>query len=383
MSEEIAIRQLDLEQVELIKNTVCKGATNDELSLFIQQVNRTGLDPFNRQIYAIKRWDGKLGREVMQTQLSIDGFRLVAQRSGEYAGQTPVYWCGKDREWTDLWFEDDGLPKAAKVGVYRRGFAEPIWAVATWDQYAVYINKKGGGSYVSPMWAKMPALMLGKCAESLALRKAFPMELSGLYTSDEMGQADNPVPGAAEKPRSSRRTARQTTMADDSTTVEAPTALAPATDAQIEELRALITGMSEFHAEFFKEKWKARGFPPLASLTEAIAAEVIVLANQVINGDAEVIDGPVTGPPDVPLVNPENIGPPLATEPQIRKIRAILKNLGFDQQTGKERVEAIVGHHVEHFKDITKPEAHKVIDQLTSDEEAAKEADAQGSEEPF
>lgn len=180
------------DEIKILKDVIMPGATDSELSLFSKVCAQTGLSPFARQIFPVSRMVWNAERQENEKrwtfQTSVDGFRLVAQRSKEYEGQTVVQWCGEDGAWKDHWLVND-FPKAARVGVYRKNFREPLYAIAVWESYVQkYVDKKTKQEVVGNMWRKMPELMLAKCAECLALRKAFPQELSGVYSQEEMDQ---------------------------------------------------------------------------------------------------------------------------------------------------------------------------------------------------
>lgn len=187
-----AIQQYRLsdETMQILRDSMMKGASAAEVMGFKLVAEKMQLDPIAKQIHAVKRWDSKEGRHVWTFQTSIDGYRLIAQRTSEYEGQTPPQWCDEDGVWKDVWLSKKP-PAAAKVGVHRKGFREPLVAIATFDQYVqTYYDEKKKEHVVNNMWTKMPANQLAKCAEALALRKAFPQELSGAYVDEEMGQAD-------------------------------------------------------------------------------------------------------------------------------------------------------------------------------------------------
>jgi len=176
------------EQMDLIKNTVAKGSTDMELKMFLHQCKKTGLDPLAHQIYCVKRWNAKTQQNDTTIQTGIDGYRVVADRTGKYAGSDDYRFDNGLTEYEMLQAEKI-QPTTATVTVYKmiNNVRCPFTATARWDEY--YPGDKQGF-----MWKKMPFLMLGKCAEALALRKAFPQELSGVYVKEEMEQAETGEP---------------------------------------------------------------------------------------------------------------------------------------------------------------------------------------------
>ena len=179
--------QVTKAQLDLLKQTIAKGCTDIEFALLMELCRAKRLDPFAKHIQPVKRWDPDSQTMGVTFQTGIDGFRLLAERSGLYRGQDGPYWCGEDGVWVDVWTRPVA-PTAAKVGVFRKDFERPIYAVA---HYAEYVQTRKGGE-PNVMWAKMACNQLAKCAEALAIRKCFPEDLAGLYTPDEMRQADLP-----------------------------------------------------------------------------------------------------------------------------------------------------------------------------------------------
>lgn len=168
MNELTVNQAFDKEKIALIKNTVASGATDLELQMFLEFAKKTGLDPITKQIYFIKS-SGKVN-----IMTSIDGLRVVAERSGDYEGQTKPEWCGQDGVWKDVWLAKEP-PAAARVGVWKRGFREALYGVAIFSEYDAK----------NFIWKSKPIVMISKVAEAVALRKAFPNDLGGVYAEDE------------------------------------------------------------------------------------------------------------------------------------------------------------------------------------------------------
>lgn len=173
------------EQLELIKSQIAPEATNEELQLFLYTAKRSGLDPLARQIYCIHRSvklpNGQYGKK-MTVQTSIDGFRVIAERSGLYGGQgEPIFE-----------YSPEGEVVSCKVSVYKfKGDVryEAAVGVAFFSEYA-QTDRSGN---LTGLWATKKRIMLQKVAECLALRKAFAQDLSGLYTSEEMPPVEDSI----------------------------------------------------------------------------------------------------------------------------------------------------------------------------------------------
>lgn len=157
--------QFTPDQMNLITDVVAKGATKDELALFLYRCKEMDLDPLKPgQIYFIKYGSGP-GTIVV----GIEGFRAKANKTGKLAGIKRGALRNAKGELIGAWAE-----------VYRSDWKEPAREEVPLSEYNTGRNQ----------WLKMPETMIKKVAEAAALRMAFPDDLGGIYTKDEMEQAE-------------------------------------------------------------------------------------------------------------------------------------------------------------------------------------------------
>jgi phage recombination protein Bet len=178
----------DQQRAGLAQINIEEAPRGDQL-VFLHVAQRMGLDPFNKEIYMIGRWDSSLQRKKWTIQVGIDGFRSKSEEHPEFGGIEGPEWCGPDGQWRDVWTADEP-PVAARFIVYRKDWERPAVGVA---HYREYVQKKSNGEPTG-MWVNMPANQLGKCAEALARRKAFPRRLGGVYIDEELQHLNNPEP---------------------------------------------------------------------------------------------------------------------------------------------------------------------------------------------
>lgn len=185
-SMEDSINSIEFKK-ELLKNTIARNLSDDEFELFCLVCKRTGLDPFMKQVYPVKRRDYKNNVDVMTIQTSIDGFRSIAERTASYAP-------GKESSYN---YDSNGRLLSA-TSYIKKMTSDGEWhEVAATAFYEEYCQRAKSGE-PSQFWNKMPHLMLAKCAEALALRKAFPSVFSKIYTEEEMQQASAGDPSSTQ-----------------------------------------------------------------------------------------------------------------------------------------------------------------------------------------
>ena len=178
---QVAINWEDSKVVDVIKSTVAAGTTNEEFSMFAEFCKGTGLNPFKKEIWCIVTGKGQYRKVQMMT--GINGFYAIANSHPQFDGVENDYGPMKEIELRTPEKKKIKVPEWIECKVYRKDRSRPQMFRAVWEEFHQDLVTRNG--YLS-IWAQKPSLMLEKCAESMALRKAFPQELNGMYTSEEM-----------------------------------------------------------------------------------------------------------------------------------------------------------------------------------------------------
>lgn len=198
MNNQVAVRSPEMQYVipqslkDIYMKTVFNGLTEEEATVAYRLAKRRNLDVEAKQIFFVPYTD-KQGRRTVVNQTSIDGFRLIASKSGKYGGCVEPKLTVKLKDGAKVVLPHEEYDPSevehiisGTISVINLEFPQPQTATALFKSYCKQYNGNPSG-----LWATMPDVMILKCAEALALRKAFPQDLSGIYTSDEMEQAKN------------------------------------------------------------------------------------------------------------------------------------------------------------------------------------------------
>lgn len=335
-------------------------ATEADMKVLMHQSQRTGLDPFSRQVHMIYRKDSQApggGKWTIQT--GIDGFRIIADRRPEYRGQVGPEWCGEDGVWRDVWLANQP-PVAARVGVIRSDFDKPVYGVAIFREYAQH--KYGGG--LTSMWSTKSAHMIAKCAEALAIRKAFPNDLSGLITDDEAARDDLPRAEAPARSVDARAalTAAELTGAPPA---DPPPHVAPAPAAPAEPsvMQQIVTAGKErgWSAEELTLDFKARadGTDPRKARPEELQAYLDWLLKQPPRGtdtDAK------------------------PSKRMLDKLHAQLAELQVNDKDRHDTLSLLAARRISSANDLSKDDVQRLInrlDRILEDAEPLKAMDAE------
>ncbi|GGJ56207.1 phage recombination protein Bet [Glutamicibacter ardleyensis] len=360
-------------QVATLSQLGLAGADRSNLAVFFHQSKKTGLDPFAKQIYMI----GRQAKERVQNengawieryvtkytiQTGIDGYRLLARRGATQAKVSlsveDTQWCGADGVWVDVWLHSDP-PLAAKVTVWRG--AEHFSAVALWSEYVqTYYNKKVGEHTPNSMWQKMPTSQLAKCAEAAALRKAFPLDLSGIYTDEEMPSVDgSPAPEIVDEGQATITPRIRTQRAPEPAPEEPP--VEETTPEPVEPPADVVEEEPQHEEPALPDTGGAAGHdhepadPPASDpWTDGLP-----------EAPAETAPEPAEAEP-TPVAVQAREPEPTATKEQMNQINGKLKTMGV---TNKEQASTMLsnfaGRQIDHSRELTVTEANSFLERTS------------------
>ena len=186
MANELGIFSVDNLNMTTIKQYLDGGgkASDEELVLLINLCKQNNMNPFMKEVYFIK-----YGNQPAQIVVSRDFYRKRAFQNPNFVGiEVGVIVLNKDGviEHNEGTFKThDQELVGAWARVHLKNTEIPVYVAVSYDEY---VQMKDG--HPNKMWTNKPCTMLGKVAESQALRMAFPAEFSGTYGEEEFPEPE-------------------------------------------------------------------------------------------------------------------------------------------------------------------------------------------------